>query len=180
MAVAVLRTLIVDDEPVDRSVLAEELADNGQVALRCIEQLSPDLVVLAIQMPVRNGFEVVLGISGPLPAIISATAFSEHALRAFEVGAVDYMLKPISVQRLAQAVANPGGASCKSRAGSDAPPCGECLSCEALAVGQNPPRASEKATALVAATERGIVRCMSNLARGQALRGEVPDTCPPA
>ena len=56
MAVAVLRTLIVDDEPVDRSVLAEELADNGQVALRCIEQLSPDLVVLAIQMPVRNGF----------------------------------------------------------------------------------------------------------------------------
>ena len=116
MAVTVLRTLIVDDEPVARRLLAEELAeiggtevvgeaDNGDIAIRCIEQLAPDLVLLDIQMPVRNGFEVVRGIAGPLPAIIFVTAYSEHALRAFEVGAVDYLLKPISAQRLERAVA---------------------------------------------------------------------------
>ncbi len=116
MAVTALRTLIVDDEPVARRVLAEELAeiggtevvgeaDNGEVAIRCIELLSPDLVLLDVQMPVASGFEVVRGITGPLPAIIFVTAYSEHALQAFEVGAVDYLLKPISGQRLASAVA---------------------------------------------------------------------------
>ena len=124
MAVTTLRTLIVDDEPVARRLLAEELAeiggtdvvgeaDNGDVAIRCIEQLAPDLVLLDIQMPVRNGFEVVRGIAGPLPAIVFVTAYSEHALRAFEVGAVDYLLKPISAPRLERAVARarqgPGG-----------------------------------------------------------------------
>lgn len=106
-----LRTLIVDDEPMARRVLAEELADaedvelvgeasNGETALRQIEKLKPDLVLLDIQMPVRDGFAVVRGIKGALPAIIFVTAYSEHALRAFEVGAVDYLLKPISQERL--------------------------------------------------------------------------------
>jgi DNA-binding LytR/AlgR family response regulator len=110
-----LRTLIVDDEPVARSVLAEELAEmeavsvvgeaeNGEAALRQIEDLQPDLVLLDIQMPVMDGFEVIRRLRGPLPAVVFVTAYSEHALRAFEIGAVDYLLKPISVQRLQAAL----------------------------------------------------------------------------
>jgi two-component system, LytTR family, response regulator len=110
-----LRTLIVDDEPVARSVLAEELAEmeavsvvgeaeNGEAALRQIEDLRPDLVLLDIQMPAMDGFEVIRRLRGPLPAVVFVTAFSEHALRAFEIGAVDYLLKPISVERLRAAL----------------------------------------------------------------------------
>jgi DNA-binding LytR/AlgR family response regulator len=96
-------------------VLAEEIAEmeavslvgeaeNGEDALRKIETLGPDLVLLDIQMPVLDGFEVVRRLRGPLPAIVFVTAFSEHALRAFEIGAVDYLLKPINVKRLRTAV----------------------------------------------------------------------------
>lgn len=110
-----LRTLIVDDEPVARRVLSEELAEiegvevvgeaeNGEVAVACIKRLAPDLVLLDIQMPATDGFEVVRRLSGPLPAVIFVTAYSEHALRAFEVGAVDYLLKPVSAERLRTAV----------------------------------------------------------------------------
>lgn len=110
-----LRTLIVDDEPLARQVLLEELADlesvrvvgeaeNGEQALARIQELAPDLVLLDIQMPVLDGFEVVRRMRGPLPAIIFVTAFSEHALRAFEVGAADYLLKPVRAERLRQAV----------------------------------------------------------------------------
>lgn len=112
---APLRTLIVDDEPVARDLLAEELreiagveligeAENGADAHKRIEELRPDLVLLDIQMPVKDGFEVVRGITGPLPSIIFVTAYSEHALRAFEVGAVDYLLKPIRADRLVAAI----------------------------------------------------------------------------
>ena len=111
-----LRTLIVDDEPVAREVLATELADfadveivgqaeNGNVALKQIESPIPDLVLLDIQMPSKDGFAVVREIRGALPTIIFVTAYSDHALQAFEVGAVDYLLKPISTERLKHALA---------------------------------------------------------------------------
>lgn len=115
MPVPILRTLIVDDEPIARRLLREELgeiegvdvvgeAENGETAVESIHSLSPDLVLLDIQMPVQDGFEVVRNVKGPLPLLIFATAFSEHALRAFEVGAVDYLLKPVSEERLRLAV----------------------------------------------------------------------------
>jgi DNA-binding LytR/AlgR family response regulator len=106
----------VDDEPIARKVLREELetlgsveiageADNGAVALRQISAIEPDIVFLDIQMPVMGGFELLDHlISGHLPAIIMVTAYDQHAIRAFEAGAVDYLLKPFSQQRLAQAV----------------------------------------------------------------------------
>ena len=111
-----LRTLIVDDEPLARQVLREELAEipsvsvvgeaeNGEQALERIGELAPDLVLLDIQMPVIDGFEVVRRLRGALPSIVFVTAFSEHALRAFEVGAADYLLKPVHADRLRQAVA---------------------------------------------------------------------------
>jgi two-component system, LytTR family, response regulator len=111
-----MRTLIVDDEPIARSVLREELealpgvtvvgeAENGKQALEQIAELRPDLVFLDLQMPVMGGFEVVRQLGGGrLPVIVIVTAFDEHAIQAFEEGAIDYLLKPVSEARLRKAV----------------------------------------------------------------------------
>ncbi|MGA8597285.1 MAG: LytTR family DNA-binding domain-containing protein [Bryobacteraceae bacterium] len=111
-----MRALIVDDEPVARRVLREELelidsievvgeADDGETALSKISSVKPDVVFLDIQMPGMSGFELLdhLG-QGHLPAVIMVTAYDQHAIQAFEAGAVDYLLKPIGQQRLVQAV----------------------------------------------------------------------------
>ncbi len=111
-----LRTLIVDDEPVARKVLREDLefiedveviaeAEDGPSALRKISELKPDLVLLDLHMPAMSGLDVVRRIErGPVPVIIVVTAFDQYALQAFEAGAVDYLLKPVGQQRLAEAV----------------------------------------------------------------------------
>ena len=112
----VMRTLIVDDEPIARRVLREELesftevevvgeAENGKEALSQIAKLKPDLVFLDLQIPVMDGFEVVRNLRGaPLPVIVIVTAFDQHAIQAFEAGAIDYLLKPVSEARLGKAV----------------------------------------------------------------------------
>jgi two-component system LytT family response regulator len=112
----VIRTLIVDDEPVARQVLREELslmsgieivdeAECGQEALRKIIELEPDLVFLDLQMPQLSGFDVVRRLSGKhLPVIVIVTAFQEHAIEAFDAGAIDYLLKPVREERLKKAV----------------------------------------------------------------------------
>ena len=110
-----LRTLIVDDETAARELLRRDLrdldgieivgeAENCDAAQQQIADLDPDLVLLDIQMPVCDGFQVVRRIKGRLPAIVFVTAYSEHALRAFEVGAVDYLLKPFSKTRLHRSI----------------------------------------------------------------------------
>jgi two-component system LytT family response regulator len=110
-----MKTLIVDDEPIARRILREELehfpevtlvgeADNGRRALERIRELQPDLVFLDLQMPVMSGFEVVRNLEAPLPIIVIVTAFDQHAIEAFEAGAIDYLLKPVSEERLAKAV----------------------------------------------------------------------------
>ncbi|HEY6345460.1 MAG TPA: LytTR family DNA-binding domain-containing protein [Bryobacteraceae bacterium] len=116
MNVRALKTLIVDDEPVARKVLREGLeimpdveiageAENGKQALEKIAELKPDLVFLDLQMPVMGGFEVVRNLGeGHLPVVVIVTAFDEHAIEAFEAGAVDYLLKPVSEARLEKAV----------------------------------------------------------------------------
>jgi DNA-binding LytR/AlgR family response regulator len=112
----VFKTLIVDDEPIARHILRDELnrmsdidligeADDGKEALRKIVDLQPDLVFLDLQMPQIDGFEVVHRLSGThLPAIVIVTAFHEHAIEAFEAGAIDYLLKPVRGERLRKAV----------------------------------------------------------------------------
>ena len=112
----VIRTLIVDDEPIARRVLREELelfpdlvvvgeAQDGKQALESIAALKPDLVFLDLQMPVMGGFEVVYNLGGaPLPIIVIVTAFDRHAIDAFEAGAIDYLLKPVGEARLRKAV----------------------------------------------------------------------------
>lgn len=111
-----MRVLIVDDEHLARAVLREYLADeadveivgecaNGFEAVKAIAELSPDLVFLDIQMPRLDGFEVA-ELGGPKTRYLFVTAFDQFALRAFEVHAVDYLLKPFSRERLAQALAH--------------------------------------------------------------------------
>jgi two-component system LytT family response regulator len=112
-----MRTLIVDDEPVARQVLREELeqidniviageAEDGLTALASISELRPDLVFLDLQMPGIGGFEVIrrLRARGHIPVIIIVTAWDQYAVQAFESGAIDYLLKPVTQDRLAQAV----------------------------------------------------------------------------
>jgi two-component system, LytTR family, response regulator len=111
-----MKTLIVDDEPVARRLLREGLeplseieiigeAANGKEALQKIAKLNPDLVLLDLQMPLMSGFEVVRSLSGnSLPIIVIVTAFDQYAIQAFEAGAIDYLLKPVSEARLAKAV----------------------------------------------------------------------------
>jgi two-component system LytT family response regulator len=112
-----LRTLIVDDEPVARKVLREELssfddveiigeADNGAIALEKISADHPDLVLLDLQMPVMGGLEVVRNLRHGMrmPVIVMVTAYDKYALQAFEAGAIDYLLKPVGGERLAEAV----------------------------------------------------------------------------
>lgn len=111
-----MRSLIVDDEPVARRVLREELetvpdvvivgeAENGKQALQLITALQPNLVLLDLQMPLMSGFEVVRKLTGGhLPVVVIVTAFDQHAIEAFEAGAVDYLLKPVGGERLRKAV----------------------------------------------------------------------------
>jgi two-component system, LytTR family, response regulator len=113
-----LRTLIVDDEPIARKVLREELgsfddieiigeADNGALALEKISAHHPDLVLLDLQMPVMGGLEVVRNLKHGtrMPVIVMVTAYDRYALEAFEAGAIDYLLKPVGGDRLAEAIA---------------------------------------------------------------------------
>ena len=109
-----MRTLIVDDEHLARVLLREYLAAhpdveivgecaNGFEAVEAIAEHDPDLVFLDIQMPKLDGFEVV-ELAGAKPHYIFATAYDRFALRAFEVHALDYLLKPFSRERLAEAL----------------------------------------------------------------------------
>jgi two-component system, LytTR family, response regulator len=112
-----LKTLIVDDEPVARKVLREDLeslggvevvgeADSGLAALEQIAGRHPDLVLLDLQMPEMGGFEVIRKIrhGAHMPVIVIVTAYDEYALEAFEAGAIDYLLKPVGQDRLADAI----------------------------------------------------------------------------
>jgi len=131
MSETALRTLIVDDEPIARArlqALCREIADavrvvgeasNGVEALARIRVDQPDLVLLDIAMPDLDGLQVAAALAemNAPPEVVFCTAYPSHALEAFEVAAVDYLLKPINRERFAQAV----GKAARLRA-CDAPP----------------------------------------------------------
>jgi two-component system LytT family response regulator len=109
-----IRVLIVDDEPLARSILREMLESvghieiaaecaNGFEAVKAFNDHKPDLLLLDVQMPKLDGFEV-LELLGPDVAVIFVTAFDSYAMRAFEVHAVDYLLKPFTEERLSMAL----------------------------------------------------------------------------
>jgi two-component system LytT family response regulator/two-component system response regulator LytT len=125
-----LRTIVVDDEQLAREELCfllEELggieiigqAGNGIEALRVIEELAPDVVTLDVQMPGLTGFEVARRLlrAGRDAQVVFVTAYDRHAIEAFEVNAVDYLLKPVESSRLATAIER-----VRKRIQSDRPP----------------------------------------------------------
>src|ERR671931_1456301 len=112
-----LRAVLVDDEQLARDELGFLLgqvggveiigqAGNGVEALTAIDRLQPDVVFLDVQMPGLTGFEVARRMldTRALPQIIFVTAYDQHAIEAFEVNAVDYLLKPVEAGRLATAI----------------------------------------------------------------------------
>lgn len=111
-----LKTIIVDDEPLALNYLRSMLADfdavdivaecrNGREAVLTASQINPELMFLDIQMPGMNGFEVIKALqSDVMPMVIFVTAFDQYALDAFDLHAVDYVLKPLDPERVARAV----------------------------------------------------------------------------
>lgn len=113
-----LKAIIVDDEPLGRerlcmllkrfpsiSICAE--CESGFQAVEAVQQNKPDIVFLDIQMPDLDGFGVIVELKArdvSVPVIIFVTAYNEHAVKAFEVNAIDYLLKPVQADRLGQAV----------------------------------------------------------------------------
>ncbi|ACU63990.1 two component transcriptional regulator, LytTR family [Chitinophaga sp. YR627] len=109
-----IKAVIIDDEPLAREIVKEYLQSFSQIqlmqecgdgfeGLKAIQQQQPDIIFLDVQMPKINGFEM-LELVESLPAVIFTTAFEEHAIRAFEVNAIDYLLKPFSKERFDKAV----------------------------------------------------------------------------
>lgn len=113
-----INTLIVDDEPLARDRVKRFLRDesdiriigecgNGKEAVAAIKEQKPDLVFLDIQMPEKNGFEVVKALDEQhMPSVIFVTAYDQYALQAFDVHALDYLLKPFNRERLHKAVSH--------------------------------------------------------------------------
>lgn len=110
-----MRTLIVDDERLARNELKRLLepytkieivgeAANAEEALKLIEEQQPELLFLDIQMPGKNGFELLSSIEGKSPEVIFTTAYDEYAIKAFEFNALDYLLKPIDMERLKETI----------------------------------------------------------------------------
>lgn len=110
-----MKTILVDDERLARNELRRLLdnfpkiqivgeAANADEALPMIEELAPDLLFLDIQMPGKNGFELLQSIEGKTPEVIFTTAYDEYAIKAFEFNALDYLLKPVELSRLSEAI----------------------------------------------------------------------------
>ena len=109
-----MKTLIIDDERLARQELRSLLTafptleitgecNNADNAIKMIKEQQPDLIFLDIQMPGKNGFELLKELP-EAPKVIFVSAYDEHAIRAFEVNALDYLLKPVQPERLAEAV----------------------------------------------------------------------------
>jgi two-component system LytT family response regulator len=110
-----IKALIIDDERLARSELKRLLeafpkiqvageAANAEEALKLIDEQHPDLLFLDIQMPGKTGFDLLEMIETGVPEVIFTTAYDEYAIKAFEYNALDYLLKPIEPQRLAEAI----------------------------------------------------------------------------
>ena len=125
-----LRVLLVDDEPLARERIGDLVratpglllvgeATNGLEALNQVAALAPDLLLLDVQMPELGGFDVVRGLEPErAPGIVFITAWDEHAIRAFEVNAIDYLLKPVAAERFAASMAR---AIARLKAGTPTP-----------------------------------------------------------
>jgi two-component system, LytTR family, response regulator len=128
MAPPKIRTLVVDDEPIARERMLSLLREhddielvgecaNGLQAKDVIEAVSPDLLFLDIQMPEMNGMELARTIQSSGAAVVFVTAYDDYAVQAFEVHALDYLLKPFSTERLCSALGHAREFVARQRAG---------------------------------------------------------------
>jgi two-component system LytT family response regulator len=112
-----IRTVVVDDEPIARARLLALLgteadvevvgeSSGGRAAVELIDRTTPDLVFLDVQMPELDGFEMARALKTSTPAVVFVTAYEEYALRAFEIHALDYLLKPFSAERFRAALSH--------------------------------------------------------------------------
>jgi two-component system LytT family response regulator len=135
-----MKTIIVDDERLARRELASQLkafteveiageASNGEEAIELIDKLKPDLVFLDIQMPDMTGFEVLERLND-VPQVIFVTAFDEYALKAFEVNALDYVLKPVEEERLEESLEKVKSRRASAEAPTEASTSSEVLNLE--------------------------------------------------
>ncbi len=110
-----MKALIIDDERLARNELRRLLdnfpkvnivgeASNADEAIVLIEELKPDLLFLDIQMPGKTGFDLLSSLENEVPDVIFTTAYDEYAIKAFEFNALDYLLKPIELHRLSEAI----------------------------------------------------------------------------
>jgi two-component system LytT family response regulator len=110
-----MKAIIVDDERLARNELKRLLenfpkinivgeAPNADEAIQLIDELHPDLLFLDIQMPGKTGFDLLAELDGNVPEVIFTTAYDEYAIKAFEFNALDYLLKPIELHRLSEAI----------------------------------------------------------------------------
>jgi two-component system LytT family response regulator len=110
-----IKAIIIDDERLARNELRKLLQSHSEIevieeaanvdeGIEKIELLHPDLIFLDIQMPGKNGFQLLEAIEGKVPEVIFTTAYDEYALKAFEFNALDYLMKPVDIQRLAEAI----------------------------------------------------------------------------
>lgn len=125
-----IRTLLIDDEQPARERLTQLLAahpdvaivgeaEDGVQAAELISELTPDLVLLDIQMPGASGLDVAASLGRPRPAVIFCTAFDQYAVDAFELSALDYLLKPVNRARLAAALDRVRARTAEPAAGRD-------------------------------------------------------------
>ena len=113
--IGLMNAVIIDDERLAREELKELLKEHSEITivgeaanveegLAVVESVLPDLVFLDVQMPGADGFELLERLEPPLPKIVFTTAFAEYAVQAFNVNALDYLLKPIDPERLADSI----------------------------------------------------------------------------
>jgi two-component system LytT family response regulator len=170
-----IRVLVVDDEPLAREgVLAmiqndPELeiigtAPDGQVALQVIRAQRPDLVFLDVQMPKRDGFAVLAELKPEeRPAIIFVTAYDQYAIRAFEICAIDYLLKPFRDARFAAALARAKAGIRQAREGEVGRRMEQLLEHMRATLGARPERSAEGDTSGGEAADRVVLKSGSDL-----------------
>jgi len=170
-----IRVLVVDDEPLAREgVLAmiqndSELdvlgvATDGQLALQMIRAQRPDLVFLDVQMPKRDGFAVLAELKAEeRPAIIFVTAYDQYAIRAFEICAIDYLLKPFRDARFAAALARAKAGIRQTREGDVGRRMEQLLEHMRATLGSRPERSSEADSAGGEAADRVVLKSGSDL-----------------
>jgi len=170
-----IRALVVDDEPPARHGLTRMLAAhrditvigasrNGSEAVRAIRAARPDLVFLDVEMPGLDGFGVLRALApGPLPLIVFVTAFDDYAVRAFEVHAIDYLIKPFSDRRFADTLAR-ARQQLQHAAATDAARRLSALLSAPLIDNATEPRGEPRADTLVATTgRRSVVLAISEI-----------------